>query len=67
MLNRMLNAGWHDAHPMPPRATLDQRVAWHAAHAKACGCRPMPATVVTELKRRGMNTATSAKRIAKKR
>ena len=35
----VMNARWHDAHPMPPRATLDQRVAWHVAHAKACGCR----------------------------
>ncbi len=61
-----MNAAWHDAHPMPPRATLDQRVAWHVAHAKACGCRPMPATVVAELKRRGRRPA-AAKRIAKKR
>jgi hypothetical protein len=65
MLNRMLNAAWHDAHRMPPRATLDQRVTWHVAHAKACGCRPMPATVVAELKRRGSSGA--ARRIVKKR
>ena len=45
-----VNARWHAAHPMPPKATLDQRVRWHLAHAKACGCRPMPATVVAALK-----------------
>ena len=58
----MLNAAWHHAHPMATHATPDQRVAWHVAHAKACGCRPMPATVIAELKRR-----EAAKRVVKKR
>ena len=40
-----MNAAWHRKHPMPPKASVAQRVAWHVAHAKACGCRPMPATV----------------------
>jgi hypothetical protein len=62
----MLNAAWHTSHPMPARATLAQRVDWHVAHAKVCGCRPMPATVVAELKRRGAAQAP-ARRIAKKR
>jgi hypothetical protein len=48
-----LNARWHVAHPMPKAATLDERVVWHLAHAKACGCREIPATVAAELKRRG--------------
>jgi hypothetical protein len=47
-----LNAIWHAKHPMPKPATLAQRVTWHVAHAKACGCRPMPRTVLPELKRR---------------
>jgi hypothetical protein len=63
----MLNAAWHDAHPMPKRATLDQRVVWHVAHAKACGCRAIPATVAAELKRRGIEAHPRRKRIAKKR
>jgi hypothetical protein len=62
----MLNAAWHTAHPMPARPTLAQRVGWHVAHAKACGCRAMPATVAAELKRRGAATR-SARRIVKKR
>jgi len=41
-----LNALWHKANRMPARATLAERIAWHRRHAKACGCRPMPATVV---------------------
>ncbi len=65
MLNAMINAAWHEGHPMPPRATLDQRVTWHVAHAKACGCRPMPASVIAELTRRGV--AGGARRIVKKR
>ena len=27
---------------MPPRPTLEQRLAWHREHAGACGCRPPP-------------------------
>jgi hypothetical protein len=38
-----LNAAWHAKHPMPKPATLAQRAKWHVTHAKACGCRPMPA------------------------
>lgn len=46
-----MNAEWHQRHPMPIGATLEQRVAWHVKHAQRCGCRPMPASVVAELKR----------------
>jgi hypothetical protein len=49
-----LNATWHQQHPMPSKPTLDQRVRWHVAHAKVCACREVPATVVAELKRRGL-------------
>jgi len=27
---------------MPPKATREQRIKWHAAHAVACGCRAVP-------------------------
>ncbi|MEZ5318733.1 MAG: hypothetical protein R2752_15145 [Vicinamibacterales bacterium] len=46
-----LNATWHRAHPMPPKATLEQRVRWHIAHAKACGCRRMPESIRREVRR----------------
>jgi hypothetical protein len=49
-----LNAEWHKSHRMPARASLDQRVSWHLAHVKACGCRAIPATVLRELARRGL-------------
>ena len=37
-----MNAAWHQRHPMPPRATLEQRLRWHVEHAEQCGCRKMP-------------------------
>jgi hypothetical protein len=42
-----INAVWHSTHRMPQRATMKERARWHAAHAKHCGCRPIPATVQT--------------------
>jgi len=46
-----INSAWHAKHLMPARATLAQRVKWHVAHAKHCGCRPMPRTVQAALAR----------------
>jgi hypothetical protein len=46
-----LNAKWHQKHRMPKNPTHDQRMAWHAAHARACGCRPMPHKLAAELAR----------------
>lgn len=47
-----INAAWHRAHRMPAGATLAQRVRWHAGHARACGCREMPASIAAELRKR---------------
>jgi hypothetical protein len=30
---------------MPTKATREQRVAWHADHAVACGCRDIPQSI----------------------
>ena len=55
-----INAEWHKANRMPPRATLDQRVQWHLAHVAACRCRTdLPATIVAELKRRGIDVPSA--------
>jgi len=40
---RRFNTQWHQRHPMPKNPTTEQRIAWHVAHEKNCGCRPMPA------------------------
>ncbi len=42
---RNLNAAWHRDHRMPRNAKPAERAAWHLSHAKACGCREMPASV----------------------
>jgi hypothetical protein len=49
-----VNAAWHEKHPLQRNATVVQRVAWHVAHATACGCRDIPRTIVTELRARGI-------------
>jgi hypothetical protein len=49
-----MNAAWHAANRLPTRSTLDQRIAWHLAHAKACGCREIPAKLRDEMAKRGI-------------
>lgn len=44
-----MNREWHAEHPMPPRATADERLDWHRAHAAACGCRRPPADIAARL------------------
>lgn len=44
-----MNQAWHKEHPLPKRATLDQRIAWHTEHARACGCRPIPESVTNAI------------------
>ena len=45
---------------MPQRATFDQRVAWHRAHAENCGCREMPKAVREALERDGGEAGTAS-------
>jgi hypothetical protein len=40
----MLNAAWHASHPMPARASLDERVAWHLAPGAEAAARAEAAT-----------------------
>ena len=44
-----MNREWHEGHKMPEKATEQQRIEWHIEHAKACGCRPIPARLVGKL------------------
>lgn len=50
----MVNAEWHRANPMPKNPTLDERIAWHLAHAEHCGCRPIAGPLRAEMERRGI-------------
>lgn len=45
-----INADWHASHPMPKNPSMQQRVDWHVVHARACACRPMPASVKAAMK-----------------
>ncbi len=40
------NKAWHEQNPMPPRATAQQRIDWHVAHAANCTCRSIPPGVL---------------------
>lgn len=45
-----INATWHRKQTMPKRATAVQRLSWHEAHAKHCGCRPFTTAMRTRLR-----------------
>jgi hypothetical protein len=57
-----LNATWHRANRMPAKPSLDQRIVWHLAHARACACRSLPAGILVELKRRRIRVPGKATR-----
>ena len=45
-----LNAQWHRDNPMPANPSMSQRVDWHLAHAKECGCRDIPKSIQKVIK-----------------
>ena len=47
-----MNEAWHRRNPMPKNPTMAQRVQWHTAHTTACGCRPIPPTVLAKIRAR---------------
>lgn len=47
-----INREWHLKHPMPKKPTLDQRIEWHLEHNRRCGCREIPESIVSEIKKR---------------
>ncbi len=51
-----INAAWHTRHLMPKNATFEQRVKWHLAHQKNCGCRPIPTKLAEQMKEKGIST-----------
>jgi hypothetical protein len=53
-MKRSLDAVWHRANRMPRNATVEQRIDWHVAHARVCGCREMPASVRKMCEERGI-------------
>ena len=49
-----INREWHAIHKLGRKATLEERLNWHAIHAANCGCREMPPTIKRELQARGL-------------
>ena len=49
---------------MPKNPTLDQRIAWHLAHAKACGCRAITGKLRDEIVARGIAVPVFKGRVA---
>jgi len=47
-----INKEWHQRHVMPKSPSLDERIQWHVEHAKACGCREMPPSILKEIRKR---------------
>lgn len=45
-----MNSTWDIKHPMPPKATIDQRIKWHITHTKYCACRPIPISLRSKIR-----------------
>jgi hypothetical protein len=60
-----INAGWHLRNRMPRNASIDDRIRWHVAHARACACRPIPESVAREIRTRSRRPAASRSRAAR--
>ncbi len=50
-----MNRDWHLAHPIPPRATEAERIAWHIEHAAECACRRIPDPLVQRMRDLGID------------
>jgi hypothetical protein len=49
-----INREWHLKHRMPKNPTIEERIAWHLAHARNCGCRKIEGKIADEMERRGI-------------
>lgn len=61
-----MNPAWHRAHVLGRKATRQERITWHREHARACGCRPPPASLAADLGTPS-EKAPSEKQVALKR
>ncbi len=44
--NQGMNKRWHDRHKVPSDSSDRDKLKWHQKHQKACGCRPIPNSLV---------------------
>jgi len=52
-----MNKKWHNTHKMLKKASLEERIRWHLAHAENCGCRSMPLKLSAEIRKRKLHRA----------
>jgi hypothetical protein len=45
-----MNRTWHEKNKMPEKPSLEERIGWHTEHAKQCGCRPVPKSLLARIK-----------------
>ena len=43
---------WHGKNKMPKNPSLEDRIKWAIGHEKNCGCRPIPKSLLEEIKNR---------------
>lgn len=46
-----INKEWHLKNVMPKNPTLQQRILWHLAHKENCNCRPIPKSLISEIRK----------------
>ncbi|WP_276481775.1 hypothetical protein [Paraflavitalea pollutisoli] len=51
-----INKAWHEQHRMPKNPSFEQRVKWHLGHQQHCSCRPIPAKLAEEMKKKGIKS-----------
>jgi hypothetical protein len=47
----IINKEWHAKHKMPENPTIGEKIKWHREHAKNCGCRPTPKSLLIKIKK----------------
>lgn len=50
-----INKEWHLQNKMPPKATFEQRVAWHLEHQVECTCAPIPKKLLAKMEKKGID------------
>jgi hypothetical protein len=47
-----MNKAWHLLNKLPLGSSVEQRISWHIAHQKHCGCRPIPTSLLDKIDKR---------------
>ena len=53
IMNKRLYKERHAKNRMLKNPAMDERLQWHLEHAKKCGCRPAPESVLVYVRSKG--------------